>query len=62
MKNYAVTGRPYQTLAGGEILDIFNRNTQLMEAGEQSVDDTVANIIKEGTPVLEAAAAKQAAK
>ena len=62
LKNYAVTGRPYQTLAGGEILDIFNRNTQLVEAGEMSVEDAVAAIIAEGTPVLEAAAAKQAAK
>ncbi|HQY92413.1 sugar ABC transporter substrate-binding protein [Caldilinea sp.] len=62
LKNYAVTGRPYQTLAGGEILDIFNRNTQLVEAGELSVEDAIAGIIADGTPVLEAAAAKQAAK
>lgn len=60
LNNYAVTGRPYQTLAGGEILDIFNRNTQLVQTGDMTVDDAVANIIKDGTPVLEAAAAKKA--
>ena len=58
LKNYAVTGRPYMTLAGGEILDIFNRNTQLVQSGDMTVDDAVATIIKDGTPVLEDAAAK----
>jgi multiple sugar transport system substrate-binding protein len=58
LKNYAVTGRPYLTLAGGEILDIFNRNTQLVESGDMTVEEAVNNIITEGTPVLEEAAAR----
>jgi multiple sugar transport system substrate-binding protein len=58
LTNYAVTGRPYQTLAGGEILDIFNRNTQLIQTGDMTVEEAVAAIIEEGTPVLEEAAAR----
>ncbi|MCS7219806.1 MAG: sugar ABC transporter substrate-binding protein [Anaerolineae bacterium] len=55
LENYAVTGRPYQTLAGGEILDIFDRNTSLVQTGEKTVEEAVQAIIKEGTPVLEEA-------
>jgi multiple sugar transport system substrate-binding protein len=58
LETYAVTGRPYNTLAGGEILDIFNRNTTLVQAGDMTVDEAVAAIITEGTPVLEEAAAR----
>lgn len=58
LDTYAVTGRPYQTLAGGEILDIFNRNTDLIQTGDMPVEEGVAAIIAEGTPVLEAAAAR----
>jgi len=58
LKNYAVTGHPYITLAGGEILDVFTRNTQLVQSGDMTVEDAVAAIIKDGTPILEDAAAK----
>jgi multiple sugar transport system substrate-binding protein len=58
LQNYAVTGRPYQTLAGGEILDVFDRNTDLIEAGDITVEEGVAAMIAEGTPVLEEAAAR----
>lgn len=56
LENYAVTGHPYQTLAGGEILDICNRNTQLVQSGDMTVDQAIENILAEGTPVLEDAA------
>jgi multiple sugar transport system substrate-binding protein len=58
LENYAKTDRPYQTLAGGEILDILNRQTTLLRNGETSVDEAINAIITEGTPVLEAAAAR----
>lgn len=56
LDTYAKTDRPYQTLAGGEILDILNRQTTLLRNGETTVDDAINAIITEGTPVLEAAA------
>lgn len=58
LENYAKTDRPYQTLAGGEILDILNRQTTLLRNGETTVDDAINAIMTEGTPVLEAAAAR----
>lgn len=58
LDNYAKTDRPYQTLAGGEILDILNRQTTLLQNGETTVEAAIAAIISEGTPVLEAAAAR----
>ncbi|NOZ28042.1 MAG: sugar ABC transporter substrate-binding protein [Chloroflexi bacterium] len=55
LENYAVTGHPYQTLAGGEIMDIFNRYTGLIQSGDMSVEEAVQRIIEEGTPVLDEA-------
>lgn len=60
LKNYAVTGRPYLTLAGGEILDVFTRSTQLVQSGDMTVEDAIATMIAEGTPILEEAAARAA--
>lgn len=58
LETYAKTDRPYQTLAGGEILDILNRQTTLLQNGEATVDAAISAIVSEGTPVLEAAAAR----
>lgn len=58
LETYAMTDRPYQTLAGGEILDILNRQTTLLQNGETTVDAAINAIISEGTPVLEAAATR----
>ena len=58
LQTYIVTGRPYNTLAGGEILDVFNRHTDLIETGDMTVEEAVAGMIEEGTPVLEEAAAR----
>lgn len=60
LENYAVTDRPYQTLAGGEILDVMTRQRDLLRNGETTVDEAIAAIIEEGTPILEEAAARLA--
>ncbi|GIV80355.1 MAG: hypothetical protein KatS3mg050_4749 [Litorilinea sp.] len=56
LDNYAITDRPYQTLAGGEILDVMNRQRDLLRNGETTVDAAIEAIITEGTPILEEAA------
>jgi multiple sugar transport system substrate-binding protein len=56
LDNYAITGRPYQTLAGAEILDILNRETDLIRSGEKTVEEAVAAIMADGQPVLDEAA------
>lgn len=55
LDSYAVTGRPYQTLAAGELGDIIGRNMTLLRSGEGKVEDAVATIMTEGTAVLKAA-------
>jgi len=58
MADYAVTGHPYQTLASAEVGDIMGKYTGLVSAGEMTVEDCVANIVKEANPKLADAAAQ----
>jgi len=58
MDTYAVTGHPYLTLAGGQILDILNTNAGLVQTGDITIDEFVQKIMSEGTPVLEEAKQK----
>ncbi len=55
LKSYAITGRPYQTLAAAEYIDISNRETDLLKNGDQDVETTIVNIIEEASPVLQEA-------
>jgi len=55
LDRYAMTGHPYKTLAGGEIMDIFNRYTDLVQSGDITVEEAVQSIIDEGQPVLDEA-------
>jgi len=52
MDKYAKTGQPFATLAAPELLDIFNRETQLVRNGEKSVDEAVATMMEEGKAAL----------
>jgi multiple sugar transport system substrate-binding protein len=58
MEKYAVTGHPYQTLASAEVGDIMSKYAGLVSTGEMSVEDCVANVVKEANPKLAEAAAK----
>lgn len=58
LDSYAVTSSPFQTLAAAEINDICSRQATLLRNGEAQVADALATIMKEGQPVLEAAAAR----
>ena len=55
LDTYAVTGRPYQTLGAAELIDIVNRQTDLLKSGDVNIDTAIANIMADGTPVLQAA-------
>jgi len=54
LKEYAVTGGPFQTLAAPEVLDILTRQAELLRLAEVSVDDAVNTIMAEATEALEA--------
>lgn len=54
LKEYAVTGGPFQTLAAPEVLDVINRQAELMRLGDASVDEAVATIMEEAQAALDA--------
>jgi multiple sugar transport system substrate-binding protein len=56
LENYAVTGHPYLTLGGGEILDVLNQNATLVQTGDITIEEFVQKVMSDGTPVLEKAA------
>jgi multiple sugar transport system substrate-binding protein len=56
LTNYAITGHPYKTLVAWEVRDVFVRNGDLLETGDIGVEEAVANIMTEATPLLEEAA------
>lgn len=60
LNDYALTGRPYQTLAAAELGDITGRQAGLLRSGETDVESAIAAIMEEGQPVLDAAAARLA--
>ncbi|MCB0144168.1 MAG: hypothetical protein KDE50_30040 [Caldilineaceae bacterium] len=55
LDTYAITGRPYQTLAAAELNDIITRSVTLLKSGETDVASALAAIMEEGAPVLTAA-------
>ena len=56
LENYALTGRPYQTLAAAEYLDTCRRQTNLLRNGDTDVDSAVAEIMADVPPILQEAA------
>jgi multiple sugar transport system substrate-binding protein len=52
LKTYMITGRPYKTTAGPEVMDIVVRYTDLISSGDMSVEDAVAAIERESLPIM----------
>ena len=56
MFDYAVTGRPYQTLAGAQVSDVLGREAELLRLGETTVDDAIAAIMEDCQAALDSVA------
>ena len=56
LENYAVTGRPYQTLAAPQLLDITGRYQTLLRSGEIDVDSAITGIVEEANAAFADAA------
>ncbi len=56
LENYAVTGRPYQTLAAPQLLDITGRYQTLLRSGEIDVDTAITSIVEEANAAFADAA------
>ncbi len=60
LERYAITGRPYQTLAAPQLLDITGRYQTLLQSGEIEVEPAILGIVEEATAVFEEAAERMA--
>ncbi len=54
LKTYAVTGKPFQTLAAPEVLDVLGREAQLMRLGETDVAGATAAIMDQAQAAMDA--------
>lgn len=62
LENYAITGRPYETIAAAEFNDIALRQQTLLRSGETTIDEAIAAIVAEGNEVLQEAQERYQAK
>ncbi len=60
LERYAVTGRPYQTLAAPQLLDITGRYQTLLQSGEMDVDTAILGIVEEANAAFADAAERMA--
>ncbi len=52
LANYTVNGRPFQSVTGPEIMDVINQNQTLLNAGEISIDQFIANVMEQSAPIF----------
>jgi len=52
MKNYAVTGHPYQTVTGPEVLTVITDNATLLATGDITVDQFIAKVTEQTKPIF----------
>lgn len=45
LKNYAVTGRPYSSATGPQVMDVVNQNGTLLNTGDITVDEFISNVV-----------------
>jgi multiple sugar transport system substrate-binding protein len=52
LKNYAVTGRPYESVAGPQVMNVVNQNQTLLQTGEITVDQFITNVMEQSAPIF----------
>jgi multiple sugar transport system substrate-binding protein len=55
LAEYAVTGRPYESVTGPQVMDVINQNNQLLHSGDITVDQFIANVMEQSAPIFEQA-------
>jgi len=55
LANYALTGRPYESLTGPQVMDVINQNNALLHTGEISVDEFISNVMEQSAPIFDQA-------
>ena len=54
LKDYALTGQPFRTLAAPEVTDIMVQQADLFKLGETTVDDAIAALTEDAQAALDA--------
>lgn len=52
LENYAVTGRPYESVTGSQVMDIVNQNNTLLHTGEITVDQFISNVMEQTASIF----------
>jgi multiple sugar transport system substrate-binding protein len=52
LKDYAVTGRPYESATGPAVMDVVNQNSTLLMTGDITVDQFISNVMEQTAPIL----------
>ncbi|GAB4423986.1 MAG: sugar ABC transporter substrate-binding protein [Anaerolineae bacterium] len=52
LKNYAVTGRPYESVTGPQVMDVVNQNSTLLATGDITVDQFISNVMEQTEPIF----------
>jgi multiple sugar transport system substrate-binding protein len=52
MKEYAITGRPYQSVTGPEVYAVIDANVTLLATGEITVDQFIENVNAQADPIF----------
>jgi multiple sugar transport system substrate-binding protein len=52
MKNYAVTGHPYQSVTGPQVFDVISQNATLLQTGEIDVETFIKNVNDQAAPIF----------
>jgi multiple sugar transport system substrate-binding protein len=52
MKDYAVTGHPYQSTTGPQVYDVISQNLTLLQTGEIDVDTFIKNCMDQSAPIF----------
>jgi multiple sugar transport system substrate-binding protein len=52
MKDYAVTGHPYQSVTGPQVYDVISQNATLLQTGEIDVETFIKNVNEQAAPIF----------
>jgi multiple sugar transport system substrate-binding protein len=52
LANYAINGRPFQSVTGPEVIDVITQNQSLLNTGEITVDEFIANVLEQAAPIF----------
>jgi len=52
MKEYAVTGHPYQSVTGPQVFDVITQNATLLATGEIDVETFIKNVNEQSAPIF----------